>query len=218
MNFEEIIDTYKQQGLRARLVKVVSEKGIKDKAVLEAIGNIKRHEFMDSAFLHRAYHDSPFPIGNNQTISQPYTVAFQTELLKVKANDKILEIGTGSGYQAAVLSEIGAEVHSIERIYDLYISSQKLLRKLGYGINFYYGDGYKGKPEKAPFDGIIITAAAAKIPGELLKQLKIGGRMVIPVGNSLGQKMLLIKKISENKFEKEEKGLFSFVPMLEDVC
>jgi len=210
-------DSTKHKGLRNQLVDTIERKGIKDKRVLEAIRSIPRHLFMDSGFIDFAYQDKPFPIGADQTISQPYTVAFQTELLQVKPKDKILEIGTGSGYQAAVLIEMGAEVYSIERQKELYSKTKKFLPQIGYvPKRLIYGDGYKGLPEKAPFDSIIVTAGAPFVPKALLKQLKINGRLVIPVGENTQIMTLIIRK-SEKEFEKHELGDFRFVPMLKEV-
>ncbi|NOZ45447.1 MAG: protein-L-isoaspartate(D-aspartate) O-methyltransferase [Chlorobi bacterium] len=208
-----MIDTYRHKGLRKKLVQEIISKGIKDQKVIDAIGKIPRHLFMDSTFDKMAYQDKPFPIGSGQTISQPYTVAFQTELLQLKKGDKVLEVGTGSGYQAAVLLEMGAKVYSIERHHSLYLKSLKLLHDLGFEVNSYYGDGYKGKPALSPFDKIIITAGAPEIPENLIKQLKIGGIMVVPIGSNV-QKMKRIIKISENNFDVEDFGDFVFVPML----
>lgn len=209
-------DTFKHKGLRQQLVKVLIDKGIKDEAVLKAIGNIPRHLFMDSSFLDHAYQDKAFPIAAEQTISQPYTVAFQSELLKIKKEDKILEIGTGSGYQAAVLCELGAKVYSIERQQELFKKTSKFLPKLGYRPKkLIFGDGYKGLPEEAPFDSIIVTAGAPFVPKPLLGQLKIGGRLVIPVGENVQVMTLIIRK-GLKEFEKHEFGDFRFVPLLED--
>lgn len=209
-------DTFKHQGLRQQLVKTIQAKGITDKRVLNAIGKIPRHLFMDSGFIDHAYQDKPFPIAADQTISQPYTVAFQTELLDVKKGDKILEIGTGSGYQTAVLLELGAKVYSIERQQELFKKTSKFLPKLGYRAKkLVFGDGYKGLPKEAPFDGIIVTAGAPIVPKALLNQLKIGGRLVIPVGTSV-QTMILFVRTEEKAFEKHEYGEFRFVPLLED--
>ena len=209
-------DNFKHQGLRQLLVKTIKDKGIKDENVLKAIGRIPRHLFMDSGFIDHAYQDKPFPIAADQTISQPYTVAFQTELLQVKKGDKILEIGTGSGYQAAVLIELGAKLYSIERQHELFKKTSKFLPKLGYRAKkLIFGDGYKGLPEEAPFDGIIVTAGAPSVPKSLLNQLKIGGRLVIPVGEDIQTMTLYIRK-SEKEFEKHEHGSFRFVPLLED--
>jgi protein-L-isoaspartate(D-aspartate) O-methyltransferase len=207
-------DTYRHQGLRRKLVETVKSKGIRDERVLNAIEKIPRHLFLDSSFTEIAYQDKPFPIGLGQTISQPYTVAFQTELLEVNQGEKILEIGTGSGYQACVLFEMGAKVFSIERHRELHKKSKALLNKLGYNPKLFYGDGYKGLPTFAPFDKILVTAGAPEIPEDLLKQLKVDGYMVIPVGKGGSQVMLRLKKISESEFEKEEFGHFRFVPLL----
>jgi len=202
--------------MRKKLVRTLKAKGIEDKEVLEAIGNIPRHLFMDSSFLDHAYADKPFPIAANQTISQPYTVARQTELLQVKKGDKILEIGTGSGYQAAVLLEMGASVYTIERQNELFKKTSLFLPKLGYRPKrMVFGDGYIGLEEEAPFDGIIVTAGAPYVPNPLLAQLKVGGRLVIPVGDDL-QIMTVFTRKSETKFEKKEYGEYRFVPMLED--
>ncbi|MCG8411348.1 MAG: protein-L-isoaspartate(D-aspartate) O-methyltransferase [Bacteroidales bacterium] len=209
-----MIDTYRHKGLRKKLVEQIFDKGISNSSVLDAIGRVPRHLFMDSGFIEFAYRDKAFPIGAGQTISQPYTVAFQTELLDVKKHEKVLEIGTGSGYQCAILLELGAKVYTIERQRELYLKSRALLTKIGYKPYFYYGDGYAGLPKNAPFDKILITAGAPEIPQELLKQLKIGGRMVVPIGDSKGQVMIAIDRINENEFKKSEHGYFSFVPML----
>lgn len=209
-------DTFKHRGLRQQLVKTIEDKGIKDEKVLEAIGKIPRHLFMDSGFIDHAYQDKPFPIAADQTISQPYTVAYQTELLQVKKGDKILEIGTGSGYQAAVLIELGAKLYSIERQQELFKKTSNFLPKLGYRAKkLIFGDGYIGLKEEAPFDSIIVTAGAPFVPKPLLNQLKIGGRLVIPVGEDVQTMTLFIRK-GEKEFEKHEHGSFRFVPLLED--
>lgn len=207
-------DTHKHQGLRNQLVKTLEEKGITDKNVLTAIANVPRHLFMDSGFVDFAYQDKAFPIGADQTISQPYTVAFQTELLNIKPNDEILEIGTGSGYQTAVLLEMNAKVYTIERQNELFKKTKLFLPKIGYNPKkIIFGDGYKGLSENAPFDGIIVTAGAPFVPKPLLSQLKVGGRLVIPIGDD-EQIMTLFIRTSEKDFEKHEFGEFRFVPML----
>jgi protein-L-isoaspartate(D-aspartate) O-methyltransferase len=209
-------DTAKHQGLRNQLVNQLLEKGIKDKNVLEAIRKIPRHLFLNSSFEDFAYQDKAFPIDAGQTISQPYTVAFQSELLQVKKGDKILEIGTGSGYQTAVLFTLGALVYSVERQNELFKKTSLLLPKLGIRPkHLSFGDGYKGLPSHAPFDSIIVTAGAIEIPKALLSQLKIGGRLVIPVGDTVQVMTLIIRK-NETQFEKKEYGDFRFVPLLED--
>ena len=209
-------DTLKHQGLRNRLVAILIAKGIKDKGILQAIKKIPRHLFMDSSFDDFAYQDKAFPIAANQTISQPYTVAFQTELLELKKNAKVLEIGTGSGYQTAVLLELGVKVYSIERQEELFKKTKLFLSKLHYRHKqLIFGDGYIGLKEQAPFDGIIVTAGAPFVPKPLMSQLKIGGRLVIPVGEKV-QIMTLFIRRSEKEFEKHEFGDFRFVPMLQD--
>jgi len=207
-------DTFRFMGLRKKLVEEIRNMGISDETVLTAIGKVPRHAFMDSALINYSYINSAYRIGAGQTISQPYTVAFQTQLLEVNPFDKVLEIGTGSGYQAAVLFEMGANVYTIERQRELHIKSQQLLNKLGCKINFFYGDGYAGLSAYAPFDRIIVTAGATEIPETLVNQLKIGGRMVIPVGGSDVQEMTLIVKISETETEITYHGGFVFVPFL----
>jgi len=209
-------DTSKHQGLRNQLVKQLEEKGITDKNVLGSIGKVPRHLFLDSSFENFAYQDMAFPIGADQTISQPFTVAFQTQLLEIKKGDKVLEIGTGSGYQTAVLCLLGASVYSIERQNKLFKNASRELPKLGYHPKkIVFGDGYKGLPEAAPFDSIIVTAGAPVIPKALMAQLKIGGRLVIPVGEKEQIMTLLIRK-NETQFEKQEFGDFKFVPLLEN--
>lgn len=209
-------DTFKHQGLRQQLVDTLKAKGIKDDNVIKAIGTIPRHLFMDSSFLDHAYQDKAFPIAADQTISQPYTVAFQSELLQVKKDDKVLEIGTGSGYQTAVLCMLGAKVFSIERQHELYKKTSKFLPKLGYRAKkLIFGDGYIGLEDEAPFDSIIVTAGAPFVPKPLLSQLKIGGRLVIPVGDAVQIMTLFIRK-GPKEFEQHEFGEFRFVPLLED--
>ena len=194
-------DSFKHKGLRNKLVLDLKTKGIKDDSVLEAIKSVPRHLFMDSGFLDHAYQDKAFPIASGQTISQPFTVAFQTELLNVKKDHKILEIGTGSGYQAAILCHMGAKVYTIERIKELFRKTSVFLPSINYRPKkMIYGDGYLGYSEEAPYDSIIVTAGASEIPEKLINQLKIGGRMVIPVGDEV-QKMKLVTKLSESDFE-----------------
>ena len=202
--------------MRRHLVEQLRNKGITDGEVLSAIGRVPRHLFMDSGFESHAYQDKAFPIAAEQTISQPYTVAFQSQLLQVQQGQSVLEIGTGSGYQTAVLTLLGADVYSIERQHQLYRYSMRQLPKLGYcPKKLVFGDGYKGLPEFAPFDRILVTAGATEIPKALLNQLAIGGRMVIPVGAGT-QEMILMVRISAKEFEKQKHGTFQFVPMLTD--
>lgn len=209
-------DTYRHKGLRKKLVEQILEKGITDRDVLRAIENVPRHFFMDNAFVELAYQDKAFPIGAGQTISQPYTVAFQTQLLQVKKGDKVLEIGTGSGYQTCVLLELGAKVFTIERQKELYEKTKTYLQEMGYNPKFFYGDGYKGLPAFSPFDKILVTAGAPFIPPLLLQQLKTGGMLVVPVGNGKTQVMTSVTNISGEKFEAAEHGEFRFVPMLNE--
>jgi protein-L-isoaspartate(D-aspartate) O-methyltransferase len=210
-------DTYRHQGLRKQLVQQIKLKGINSPAVLAAIEKVPRHFFFDSTFIEYAYEDRPFPIGAGQTISQPYTVAFQSQLLNIQRNERVLEIGTGSGYQACILAELGAKVFTIERQKSLFDRTSKFLPMIGYPtIKTFFGDGYKGLPAFGPFDKMIVTAAAPYIPDPLLDQLKPGGILVIPVGPDDVQIMTTITRISENQYEKAEYGAFRFVPMLED--
>jgi protein-L-isoaspartate(D-aspartate) O-methyltransferase len=209
-------DTAKHQGLRNQLVSVLKEKGITDVNVLDAINKIPRHLFLNSSFEDYAYQDKAFPIAAGQTISQPYTVAFQSQLLEIKKEHKVLEIGTGSGYQTAVLCLMGAKVYSVERQNELFKQTSTLLPKLGIRPkHLSFGDGYKGLPSYAPFDSIIVTAGAPFIPQPLMAQLKIGGRLVIPLGDEV-QIMTLLIRVNATQFEKHELGEFKFVPLLVD--
>ncbi|QCX00243.1 protein-L-isoaspartate(D-aspartate) O-methyltransferase [Aggregatimonas sangjinii] len=209
-------DTLKHRGMRNKLAEILAGKGITDEKVLNAIKSVPRHLFMDSSFEGHAYQDKAFPIAADQTISQPYTVAFQTELLQISPNHKILEIGTGSGYQTAVLLHLKAKVFTIERQLELFKKTSLFFKKMGYRPKkAIFGDGYKGIPEEAPFDGIVVTAGAPEVPKALMAQLKIGGRLIIPVGNET-QVMTLFTRKSEKEFEKEELGNFRFVPLLAD--
>ncbi len=207
-------DTFRHKGLRRKLVETVRSKGITDENVLNAINTVPRHLFMDSSFINFSYQDQAFPIGAGQTISQPYTVAFQTQLLEIKPNDKILEIGTGSGYQTAILLELGARVYTIERQRELFLKAQDLLGQLGYKPHFFFGDGMEGKPAYGPYDKILITAAADEIPEKLLQQLRIGGIVVVPVGGRFSQSMIKIVKESDTEYKKTSHGAFVFVPLL----
>jgi len=207
-------DSFEAKGLRKKLVEGLRQKGITDEEVLRAISAVPRHCFMDPAFLSHAYVDKAFPISSGQTISQPYTVAVQSALLMVKKRDKVLEIGTGSGYQAAVLAEMGVKVYTIERYRELYLKSQRIVSSLGYNIHFFYGDGFEGKEQYGPFDAILITAAAPEIPDKLLRQLKTGGRLVVPVGANDVQVMTVVTRSGEETFETTAHGNFAFVPML----
>jgi protein-L-isoaspartate(D-aspartate) O-methyltransferase len=207
-------DSFEAKGKRKKLVDELRKKGITDEEVLRAINTVPRHLFMDPAFLNHAYTDKAFPITSGQTISQPYTVAVQTSLLQVKKRDKVLEVGTGSGYQAAVLAEMGVKVYTIERYRELYLKAQRTLTSIGYTADFFYGDGYEGKKQYGPFDGILITAAAPEIPDALLQQLKVGGRLVIPVGKTDSQVMTVVTRTAEDSFDHSTHGNFVFVPML----
>ena len=211
-------DTYRHKGLRRKLINELRRKGIRDENILAAMDAIPRHFFLDKAFEEWAYQDKAFPIGNEQTISQPYTVAYQTDLLEVKKRDKIMEIGTGSGYQAALLAALGTRVYTIERQEALHKKAKALLSKLGFGhIRFYFKDGYKGLPEFAPFDKILITAGASTVPETLKHQLKIGGILVVPVGDSDVQRMYKVTRVSETEFLEEKLDNFRFVPFLKGV-
>ena len=211
-----MIDSYKHKGLRKQLVETLKNKGISDENVLRAIEKIPRHFFLDSTFQNHAYEDKAFPIGSGQTISQPYTVAFQSELLQIKKRDKVLEVGTGSGYQACVLLELGAIVYTIERQRNLFMKTKNFLPSIAYQPKMFFGDGYKGLPAFAPFDKIIVTAGAPDIPEMLLEQLKPGGIMVIPVGASDVQHMISITKNLQGEIIRREHGTFRFVPLLEN--
>jgi len=208
-------DSYRHQGMRRRLMDEVRNKGIVDQRVLDALGKIPRHLFLDSSFVEIAYQDKAFPIGSGQTISQPYTVAFMTELLEISSGQKVLEIGTGSGYQACVLLELGLKVYTIERQRQLYLKTKAFLPTIGYKPRFFYGDGYQGLPAFGPFDGIMVTAGAPEIPAPLLQQLAIGGKLVIPVGES-SQTMIRIIRTGEETYHREQHGAFRFVPLLKD--
>jgi protein-L-isoaspartate(D-aspartate) O-methyltransferase len=210
-------DSFRHKGLRQKLVEELRQKGIRDERVLAAIGKVPRHVFMDSSFINYSYKDKAFPIGAGQTISQPYTVAFQTQLLDVQPGDKVLEVGTGSGYQAAILVEMGARVFTVERQKELYVKAMQVLPQLGYRPNFFFSDGTMGLPAYAPFDKIIVTAAAEEIPNTLIQQLKVGGRLVIPVGKRNAQQMMLVEKISESEFRTTSHGNFIFVPLLKGI-
>ena len=209
-------DSFLHKGLRKKLVDEISNKGITNNKILNAIMQIPRHLFMDNAFVNFAYQDKAFPIGSGQTISQPYTVAFQTQLLDIKPYQKVLEIGTGSGYQAAVLTLLDTHVYTIERQKELFKKTKQFLPTIGYQCMFIYGDGYKGLPKFAPFDRILIICGAPSITDELLNQLKIGGKMVAPIGSGEVQIMHLIEKISDSDIKITKHGKFSFVPMLSD--
>ena len=211
-----MVDSFRHQGLRKQLIEHLASKGISNLKVLNAMNKIPRHLFMDNAFVNFSYQDKAFPIGAGQTISQPYTVAFQSQLLEINPYEKVLEVGTGSGYQAAVLSLLDAEVFTIERQRELFLKTKKFLPTLGYNCMFVYGDGYKGMPKFAPFDKIIITCGAPFIPDDLVAQLKVGGRMVAPIGDGDVQVMHLIEKISETETRVTTHGEFLFVPMLND--
>jgi len=210
------IDNYREQGARKQLVEELKKKGIEDENVLKAIGKVPRHYFFDETFWNQAYKDIAFPIGEGQTISQPYTVAYQTQLLHIQKGDRVLEIGTGSGYQACILIELGAKVFTIERQEKLYKHTAEILPKIGYRAIFFLGDGSRGIPKRAPYDKIIVTAGAPTVPDELLKQLNIGGILVIPVGDQETQKMITVLKTGEHDYEKIVLDTFRFVPLVGD--
>ena len=214
---KNLVDSYRHKGMRQKLVGELKKKGLSDQKVLNAILEIPRHFFLDKAFEEWAYKDVPFPIESDQTISQPYTVAFQTSLLNIESGDKVLEIGTGSGYQACVLHQMGAKVYTIERQTKLYAITSKFLPSIGFGgVRMLLGDGYLGSERFAPFDKILVTAGANYVPDALVKQLKVGGLLVIPVGDKV-QKMLRIIKISETELRTEDHGDFRFVPFLKGI-
>lgn len=212
----KFVDNYRERGARKKLVELLKGRGIQDKNVLNAIGKVPRHYFFDETFWTQAYKDIAFPIGDGQTISQPYTVAYQTELLHIKLGDKVLEIGTGSGYQTCILLELGADVYTIERQENLFNRTIQVLPHMGYQANFFCGDGSKGILEHAPYDKILVTAGAPYVPEVLLKQLKVGGILVIPVGDESSQKMLTVLRVNETDFEKFELDTFRFVPLVGD--
>jgi len=210
----KLVDSYREKGARKKLVELLRDKGIGDEKVLKAIGKVPRHYFFDETFWTQAYKDIAFPIGDRQTISQPYTVAYQTELLHIKPGDKVLEIGTGSGYQTCILLELGAKVYTIERQENLYKRTSQVLPHIGYHAEFFFGDGSKGIAEYAPYDKIIVTAGAPLVPEIMLKQLKIGGILVIPVGDENYQKMITVLRVSDKDYERISLDTFRFVPLL----
>jgi protein-L-isoaspartate(D-aspartate) O-methyltransferase len=212
----KFIDNYREQGARKRLVEILRKKGIEDERVLSAIGKVPRHYFFDETFWNQAYKDIAFPIGAGQTISQPYTVAYQTELLHINKGDKVLEIGTGCGYQTCILMEIGAKVFTIERQEKLYERTIQVLPYMGYQPKFFLGDGSIGIATDAPYDKIIVTAGAPTVPEILLKQLKIGGILVIPVGDEKSQQMVTVLKTAEHDYERHVLDTFRFVPLVGD--
>ncbi|WP_443946473.1 protein-L-isoaspartate(D-aspartate) O-methyltransferase [Pedobacter sp. AW1-32] len=212
----KFVDNYRERGARKKLVQLLESRGIEDAAVLKAIGKVPRHFFFDETFWNQAYKDIAFPIGDGQTISQPYTVAYQSELLHIKKGDKVLEIGTGSGYQTCILMELGAKVFTIERQENIYNRTIQVLPGMGYQPHFFCGDGSKGIAEHAPYDKIIVTAGAPMVPEILLKQLKIGGILVIPVGDEKTQKMVTVIRISDTEFDKIVLDTFRFVPLVGD--
>lgn len=212
----KFIDNYREKGARKRLVELLRKKGIEDERVLESIGKIPRHYFFDETFWNQAYKDIAFPIGEGQTISQPYTVAYQTELLHIRKGDKVLEIGTGCGYQCCVLVDLGADVYTIERQEKLYHRTKQVLPHIGYKANFFCGDGSKGIAKHAPYHKIIVTAGAPFVPEDLLKQLTIGGILVIPVGDEKSQQMVTVLRVGETDYEKIVLDTFRFVPLVGD--
>ncbi len=211
-------DTFKHKGMRRQLIDELRSKGITDQRILDAFDAVPRHFFLDLAFVEQAYSDIAFQIGAGQTISQPFTVAFQTQLLDVSKGDKVLEIGTGSGYQTCILCQIGAKVFTIERQKELFIKSKKFIHHFNFNPKLTFGDGYKGLPNFAPFDRILITCGAPYIPNDLVDQLKVGGKMVIPLGDGPSQRMILLTKVSEKELTQEDYGDCSFVPMLQNTA
>lgn len=211
-----MLDSFKHKGMRKKLIEELRIKGIEDERVLEAFNAVPRHFFLDPVFTEQAYSNMAFQIGAGQTISHPYTVAFQTQLLEIKRGDKILEIGSGSGFQTAILCEMGAKVFSIERHKELHLKAKNMLRLLGYNARLTFGDGYKGMPAFAPFDKVIITCGAPDVPEELIKQLKVGGFMIVPIGEGEEQQMKKITKLDDDTIKTEDYGVFKFVPMLEN--
>lgn len=209
-------DTFKYKGMRRKLIEELRSKGIIDDRILKAFDETPRHFFLDNAFAEQAYSNMAFQIGAGQTISHPYTVAFQTQLLNLKKGEKVLEIGSGSGYQTCILCNLGAKVFSIERHKELHLKAKRMVEQFGYTAKLSFGDGYKGLPKQAPFDKIIITCGAPDVPQALIDQLKVGGLMVIPVGEGNEQRMLRIEKNEDGSLNTEELGVFSFVPMLEN--
>ena len=209
-------DTYKQKGLRKQLIEALRQKGITNERILEAFNAVPRHLFLDLAFETQAYSNTAFQIGAGQTISHPYTVAFQTQLLDLKKGEKVLEIGTGSGFQTCILCEMGAKVVSIERQRELFLKAKTIIHHFNFNPKLFFGDGYKGQPVYAPFDKILVTCGAPFVPEALLEQLRIGGVLVIPLGSGSVQEMQRITKISDTAFKTENFGDFSFVPMLEN--
>jgi protein-L-isoaspartate(D-aspartate) O-methyltransferase len=208
-------DSYRHKGMRRKLIEELEKRGVKDRNVLEAFDKVPRHFFLDLAFTNQAYSNVAFQIGAGQTISHPYTVAFQTELLNVSRGEKVLEIGTGSGFQTSILAAIGVKVYSIERQKELYLKAKRIIHKLGYNPKLFFGDGYKGQPSYAPYDKILVTCGAPFLPEELMSQLKEGGILVIPIGEGDSQIMTRYIKVSQDEITKETFGDFSFVPMLE---
>lgn len=211
-------DSFRHKGMRKKLVSDLRKMDITDENVLNAIDAVPRHFFLDLAFVEQAYSNMAFQIGAGQTISHPKTVAFQSQLLEIKKGNKILEIGTGSGFQTCILCEMGAKVYSIERQKELHLKAKKIIHQLGYTPHLYLGDGYKGKTAYAPFDGIIVTCGAPYIPDALIEQLKVGGKLIIPLGEGEKQTMLRIVKKEDGSLKQDELGTFSFVPMLKDVA